>query len=235
MLLFCCLVAAAMGATVEQVEARLREIAPLRAQRIETGAPPVPEAEVRKAAQGSVVTGIVGRKAWAAAVLDVPIGRLWAGLNDETRHPGYTAVAYSELLTGKPCVSGRSVFQYLPIPMVSDRWWIGHLRSNSEIARASGNSVRELVWRSSVDPAEVTSESARKMMAEGAPIGSSRGGWLLVAIDQFSTYVEYYSNTDPGEGIPSSISTRLAARGVRETIDAMVRFAKEGKPVCPVF
>ena len=31
---------------------------------------------------------------------------LHTALNDETRHPGYTAVAYSELVSGRPCRSG---------------------------------------------------------------------------------------------------------------------------------
>ncbi len=95
--------------------------------------------------------------------------------------------------------------------------------------------MRELAWKSSVDPAEVTSESGKKIIAEGSPIGSTRGAWFLVAIDQFSTYVEYYSNTDPGEGIPQSVSSRLAVGGVKSAIEAMQKFAKEGRPVCPVF
>jgi len=192
-------------------------------------------ANIRKAAGGTIVTGLDGRRAWGVAVLDVPIGKLWAGLNDETRHPGYTPVTYSELLTGKVCESGRSVLQFLPVPVVADRWWIGHLRSNAALARASGNSVRELSWKSTVDPAEVTSESGKKMIGEGVPIGSTRGAWFLVAIDQFSTYVEYYSNTDPGAGVPAGISSRLAVGGVKSAIEAMQKFAKEGRPVCPVF
>jgi hypothetical protein len=234
MILFSLLLAA-LAASPDQVEKRLVEIQPLRAVRIETGAPVMTPENIRKAAGGVILSGLEGRKAWGVAVLNVPIGQLWAGLNDETRHPGYTPVSYSELLSGKPCESGRAVLQYLPVPMVSDRWWVGHLRSNSAIARDSGNSVRELVWRSTADPAEVTTESGKKMIAEGSPIGSSRGAWLLVAIDQFSTYVEYYSNTDPGEGIPASVSSRLAVNGVKSAIEAMQKFAKEGRPVCPVF
>ena len=234
-MLFLCWLMVAFGASPEQVEARLAEVAPLRAQRIEAGAPVMDPANIRKAAGGTIVTGLASRRAWGVAVLNVPIGKLWAGLNDETRHPGYTPVTYSELLSGKPCESGRSVLQFLPVPVVADRWWIGHLRSNAALARASGNSVRELTWKSSVDPAAVTSASGKKMIAEGVPIGSTRGAWFLVAIDQFSTYVEYYSNTDPGEGVPAGISSRLAVTGVKSAIEAMQKFAKEGRPVCPVF
>ena len=227
--------AVAYAATLDQIQARLAEIEPLRASRLERAAPRSTDDDVRKAAQGSVAVHVSGYKAWATAVLNLPIGKFWAGLNDETRHPGYTAVAYSELIKGSPCQSGRAVLQYLPIPMVTDRWWIGHIRSNANIARASSNSVREMVWRGSVDPTEVTTESGRKIIDKAAPVGSTRGGWLLVAIDQFTTYVEYYSSTNPGEGIPSSISSRLAGQGVRDNIDAMKKFATTGRPVCRVF
>lgn len=223
------------AATPEQVSQRLADIEALRELRVEKTAPRPSAADVRKAAQGTVVSGLIGRKAWAVAVMDVPIGKLWAGLNDETRQPGYTSIAYAELISGSLCKSNRRVFQYLPVPMISDRWWIGIRYSNSKLSQASGGSVREMYWRSSTDPTEVTSEAARKLMANAEPIGSTRGGWLLVAIDSFSTYVEYYANSDPGAGVPTSITNRLAAKGVRSTIEAMEKFAKEGRPVCPVY
>lgn len=225
----------ALAVSPDLVEQRLSEISQYRAQRVERGAPTVSVANARKAAAGSIVTGVSGSKAWAVAVLNIPIGQLWAGINDETRHPGYTAVAYSELLSGRRCGSGRQVLQYLPVPMVSDRWWIAIIRHNSKLIDASGGSVRELYWRSSVDPAKVTSAAGKKMVDAGAPIGSTRGAWLLVAIDPYNTYVEYYSNTDPGAGVPSSITSRLAASGVRDTIKAVHKFSKGGNPVCPVF
>ncbi|MDG1479415.1 MAG: hypothetical protein P8R54_07480 [Myxococcota bacterium] len=232
MLLF---LAVAFAATYDQIQARLTEVEPLRESRLERGAPRSSEDDIRKAAQGTVSVHVSGHKAWATTVINLPIGKFWAGLNDETRHPGYTAVAYSELLKGSPCQSGRAVLQYLPVPMVSDRWWIGHIRSNNSIARESSNSVREMVWRGSIDPSEVNTESGRKIIDKAEPIGSTRGGWFLVALDQFSTYVEYYSKTNPGEGIPSSISSRLAAQGVRDNIAAMKKFATTGRPVCRVF
>lgn len=234
-MMLCLIASVAFAVSPDVVEQRLQEIEELRAQRVERGAPPISMANARKAAQGSVVTGVTGSKAWAVAVLNIPIGQLWAGINDETRHPGYTAVAYSELISGRVCGSGRHVLQYLPVPMISDRWWIAVIRHNRTIIDASGGSVRELYWRSSVDPVEVTSAAGQKMIDAGAPIGSTRGAWLLVAVDQFNTYVEYYSNTDPGAGVPSSITSRLAASGVRDTIKAVHKFSAGGKPVCPVY
>lgn len=239
LLLLFTLLVTARAATPDQVEARLSEIRSWRELRITQGAPELSAAEVRKAAGGATVTGSLGAsgsasRVYAAALVNMGIAQLWAALNDETRHPGYTAVAYSELLKGQPCRSGRRVLQFLPVPMVSDRWWIGVLTANQDLMRQSGGAVRELSWRSSVDPAEVTSASGQKMIARGSPIAFTRGGWFLVAIDPRNTFVEYFVHTDPGAKIPSAMASMFATRGVRENIDAIVRFAKEGKPSCPI-
>jgi len=229
------LIALALGVSFPQVDARLSEIEEYRAMRLAHGAPKPNADVVKRASGGTVVTGLYGNMAWAAAVLNVPIGQLWAGLNDETRHPPFTAMGHSEILTGAPCQSGRSVFNYLPIPMVSDRWWVSHIRANDQLAAASGNSVRELTWFGTMEPSAVTSASGKKFMKEAEPIGSTRGAWFMVAIDQFNTYVEYFSATDPGAGVPSSLANRLAARGVHDQVLAIKKFATQGSPVCPVY
>ncbi len=226
----------AWAATPEEVAARLADIEPMRAQRIASNPPSVSEAEINKAAQGTVVTGVSSGRAYGAQLIKLPIAVLWSAINDETRHPGYTAVAYSELLQGAPCRNGRRVLQYLPVPvpMVSDRWWIGVLSINGAMIRDSGGSVRELAWRASVDASEITTESGKKIISKAEPIASSNGSWFLVAIDERSTYAEYFVKTDPGAGMPASVASKLAARGGREKIDAHIRFAVEGHPSSPI-
>ena len=224
--------------TAEQLLARLDEVAQQRNLRIHASAPVPSEAELRKVAGGAIVTGLLdsssGSRAYGAAVVNVGIGQFWAALNDETRHPGYTAVAYSELLEGRVCQSGRKVLQYLPVPMLADRWWIGILTKNGKVHQASGGSVRELAFSSSVDPALVTSDSGKKMIGQAQPIGFSKGAWFMVALDERSTYVEYYLHTDPGGRIPGGMASMFATRGVRENIEAIQRFAKEAKPSCSI-
>ena len=230
--------ATAWAVDADVLEARLAEIAPLREHRIQRSAPPIASNDVRKAAGGTTVTGLIssnsGSKAYGVAVVPVSIGRFWAALNDETRHPGYTATAYSELVSGRVCASGRRVLQYLPVPMLSDRWWIGIITANSKLASQSGGSVRELSFASSVDPTEVTSEAGQKMIAGATPLGFSKGGWFMVAVDDRHTYVEYYLHTDPGGRIPGGMASMFATRGVRENIEAITRYAKEAKSSCAV-
>lgn len=228
---------AAHASSVEEVEARLAEVAPLRERRITRGVQPIRPQEVRRAAEGNVVTGGLGQgRAYGLALVPIPIGLLWSALNDETRHPGYTAVGYSELLSGSVCQSGRRVLQYLPVnvPFVSDRWWIGILSQNRALQRDTGGSVRELAWSSSVDPAEITSSAGQDMISKGTPIGSTAGGWFLVAIDERSTWLEYFVRSDPGPGVPPSVQSMLVTKGVRQNIDAMQKFALQGRPSCPI-
>jgi len=227
----------AFAVDADALESRLAEVAPLRDWRVYQ-APTPSSADIRKAAGGSVVTGLLssssGSKAYGVAVVPVDIGRMWAALNDETRHPGYTAVEYSELISGSVCRSGRRVLQYLPVPMLADRWWIGVIQLNSKIASQSGGAVRELSFTSSTDASEVTSEAGQKMISGATPVGFSKGGWLLVAVDDRHTYVEYFLHTDPGGRIPGGMASMFASKGVRQNIEAITRFAKENTPSCAI-
>lgn len=227
----------AWAVDADQLERRLDEVAAMRDWRVYQ-APAPSSADVRKAATGSVVTGLLstdtGSKAYGVAVVPVDIGTFWAALNDETRHPGYTAVSYSELVSGSVCRSGRKVLQYLPVPMLADRWWVGVLTMNGKIQSQSGGAVRELAFTSSVDASLVTSPSGQKMMANASPIGFSKGGWLLVAVDDRHTYVEYFLHTDPGGRIPSGMASMFATKGVRQNIEAITRFAKEARSSCAI-
>ena len=105
-------------------------------------------------------------------------------------------------------------------------------KARLELARLA---AREPKSRASTNSATFAGgNAAAKYISEIRPIGFAKGGWFLVAIDERSTWVEYYSWSDPGAGIPSSMASSLATRGVASTFDAMERFAKEGKPICPV-
>ncbi len=222
----------------EALIARLQQVHEHRSLRQVNGHRPS-EADLRKVASGGVITGLLessggGNRAYGLAVVPLPISRFWAALNDETRHPGYTPVAYSELLEGRPCAAKRKVLQYLPVPMMSDRWWIGMLSKNQRVQTASGGAVRELSWSSSTDASLVKTESGQKMISQAVPIGFSKGAWFLVALDERSTYVEYYLHSDPGGRIPAGMARMFATRGVRQAIEAIQKFAQEAKPACAI-
>jgi len=77
-------------------------------------------------------------------------------------------------------------------------------------------------------------ESGRKVIAQGIPIGFTKGSWFLVAIDDRSTFLEYYQWSDPGGKLPASMSNSFAARAIRKNFASMEQFAREGNPSCPI-
>lgn len=228
------------GAPESILLTRIDEVAPYRALRLAPGPPDIPREAYESVAEGRIVTGMqaveghAAKKAYGAGLIDAPIALLWAAVNDELHHPGYTRITYAELVDGEPCRSGRAVLQFMPVPIISDRWWITHLSSNEGIWEASGGAVRELYWSSTVDPDEVTSERGREVVSQNTPVGFTRGGWLLVEIDDASTLLEYYIWTDPGGRIPKAAANLFAAGGIRDAIEAMGRYVHEATPTCPV-
>ncbi len=234
------LIGLAQAATVDEVESRLAEIEDLRSMRM-VSAPALSESEIKKAAGGTIITGQQstsdGNKVYGAALLDVPIAEFYAGINDETRHGDYVnAMAYSEIQKGRACQNGREILQVIEIPVwgFSNRWWIGIKHSNDELLRESGGSVREIKWTSTIDESRVTTEHGKKMTKNAVPIGYTKGAWFMVAIGPRETWVEYYQQTDPGSGIPQSIANSQASKGVRNAMESMRKFAKEGNPSCPI-
>ena len=232
------LVATSLAGSGELVMERLAEVEQLRAYRMARSAPALTEQEHRDVAAGKVVTGLVSvdghraKKAYGAAVFDVPIGKLWSALNDDQAQVAYTDIGYSELLSGEPCSSGRQVFEFLPLPVVTDRWWITNIRLNTGLMRASEGRVREFAWQSSDDYSVLRSTEGRSMADKGMPVTFNRGGWFLVDLDGERTLAEYFVWTDPGGSIPASSATLFAGSSIRKAFDDMERLARDGAS-CP--
>ena len=85
--------------------------------------------------------------------------------------------------------------------------------------------MRELVWSSSADASEVTSDKARELVAEGVPVAFTKGSWYLTALDDSHTLVEYYSWVDPGGNLSPKMMAWFAGKSIRKAIDGMVRAA----------
>jgi hypothetical protein len=227
-------VGAAWADGLEAAAARLDEVlsstSAWRAMRQADRPPSLPEKDWEAVRAGDTavtvvaVDGTLARKTLGVRIVAVPIDRLWGAINDERQHVKYTDLVYAELLEGAACQDGRQVFQYLDVgvPMVQDRWWVTIRRSNRAVASASGGKVRELVWSSAPDGSGVTSAAAVAKMAEGVPVGFTRGSWYLTAIDAQHTLVEYYSWVDPGGNLNPKMMAWFAGRSLRKAIDGMV-------------
>jgi len=179
------------------------------------------------------VEGHKAKKAWAVAVLDVPIGRFWAAINDDKNKPDHSSLEYAEVLKGGVCGRDRRVFQFLPIGWgVTARWWVINVKANDAIEQASGGRVREQHWKTDGDWT-VPTATARAWAEQGMHIDMTRGSWLLVDLDGEHTLVEYYTWADPGGALPAGFASRLAAGNIEDTFEAMTDLARKG-PHCKI-
>ncbi len=216
------------------MEARLAEVAPLRAQRV-SAAPALPEDAYARAARGRVASGIMevsghdAKRGWGVTVFDVPIAALWAGINDEMNHTGLTPVSHTEIVSGIPCADKRHVLMLLPLPlMLQDRWWIVENTLNEALAVASGGAVRELAWKDVSNPEQHSMSSASRDKVDSAQaVAFTIGAWLLIALDDGHTLGEYTVWTDPGGAIPAGPASMFAAGGIEQTFKAMRDYARD--------
>jgi len=204
-------------------------------------APSIQDKDYRKAADGSIVTGLErvpgsgAKRAWGLAVVDAPIEVVWSAVNDFSNHTELTKVSFSEIQSGRNCESGRAVFQYLPIgvPMLSDRWWVTVITATPAVHQASGGRVRELTSVADMRPEALRTAQAKARSQQGTPIGFSKGGWLLTALDDGTTLAEFTVWSDPGGYVPASIATSFATGGVEDNLEALRLLVDKG-PGCPI-
>lgn len=220
---------------------RVAETRDLRAQRASAVAPSLTEKHYRAAAAGEISTGVekvpghAAKLGYGVGVLDVGVEALWAALNDETRHGDLTQLDHVELVSGQPCKDGRKVLMVLPLPLITDRFWVNTNRYTTALASASAGQVRELTWQSVGDPASEPLSTVGKAKVEGlVPIGFNRGSWFLVALDDTHTLAEFTSWVDPGGSLPTGAASMFATSGIEDTFAAMETYAKRGVLPCGV-
>ncbi|MEZ4320923.1 MAG: hypothetical protein R3F61_25825 [Myxococcota bacterium] len=231
------LASAALAISPEALSTRLAEVAELRARRLGTEAPSIPADAYAKVAAGEVVTGLEdadgtkARKIWGVGIVEVPVDRFFSAINDERNKPAYSKLAHSLVLDGDYCAPERVVFQFMPVPLLTDRWWVIQQRINTAVQDASGGRVRELAWRPPPAPEPALSPEAVGISVQGMRVTHTYGGWFLVDLDGTSTLVEFWSWSDPGGNVPVRMASSLAAGSIGETFTSMGELARKG-PDC---
>jgi hypothetical protein len=215
------------------IQSRLEETNEFRALRKATDSPTIPQDAYKLAAKGKIATGVVGtggsgpKKAWGVAVLPLSIETLWAGINDEFANSDYSPVNHTAIVKGKRCEAHRTVVMVLPIPILSDRWWMIDLYTNTTLEEKSNQMVQELSWQEVSNPKQFSMDEETKSLTQGQVyIEFTRGAWYLTALDESNTLGEYYTWADPGGYIPDAATT-FAASSIVETFEGMVRFTAE--------
>ena len=210
---------------------------PYRELRLLDHNPTIPAAAYQSAAKGNIATGLqtvnghAAKIGWGVAIFDIPLAHLYASINEEERHIDLTAVSYAKVLKGAPCSDGREVLMILPLPIISDRWWITHQYTNPQMRKQSNNQAAELIWKEVpnwLPPAEYQSR-----LEDAVQIPFTQGSWFLLALDERHTLAEYHSWVDPGGNIPAGPASEFATGSIEDTFQQMAQYAKgQSKSMC---
>lgn len=227
------IVGAAQPAWAGDLTAAVEAAGPFRSLRM-AEAPQIPAWAYARAAKGEVATGLeavdgsAAGKGWGVAVLDAPVEAVWMAINDESRQAGRMPVSVSAVVGGAAYAAPRQVFEYLPLPIVSDRWWVVDIAHNGPLYAASSGRMWELSWVDDPNAQQVVDASAyASQAASGVPVAFTRGAWLLIDAGEGRTLVEYYAWSDPGGSVPAGLASRFAGGAIRDTLKAAGALATE--------
>ena len=122
---------------------------------------------------------------------------------------------------------------HLPIPMLSDRWWVTVQGTNPNIRQISNGQIAELTWNALNNQNAFTLDEESKTYTTNAVwVTESAGAWLLVRLDDTHTLGEYHAWSNPGGYIPSGLASSLSSSGIADTFSAMETFAKSNTERC---
>jgi hypothetical protein len=215
------------------------KIAEWTPHRLSKSAPKITQKQVAEALSGGIVTGvevveqIKAGKGYAMGVFDIPIDVLWRGVSDEDHHAEFMAADISKTVDGVARRDGHTLFQYMKMPIISDRWWVVRMNFNGALYKSTSGKVWEVVWNDRQKDQALIDSLDPSMISEGIPIEWAKGSWLLVDLGAGKTFVMYHTWSDPGGRIPVGLGTRLAAGTVKNNLIEMTEFSKKHARTCP--
>ena len=221
--------------TGTQVAAQLES---WRSQRGIDTAPKIPVSAYQQALNGKIAKGIEvvedikAAKGYGVAVFNIPISQMWKAIADEDHHANATSVTMSETIHGPARAHDHVIFQFLDVPMFTDRWWLVNIKYSSGLYTASNGKLWELTWRDRNKDTQLVNMLDLTQFDDAMPVAWTKGAWLLMALDDGRTLIEYHTWSDPGGSVPVGLATRFAAGEVAQHLKNMARFARQHTPTC---
>jgi hypothetical protein len=233
-----CMVLWTVAAWATNPDALLADLKRWQPLRSSTTAPDIPRHVYQAALDGEITSGIEivedikAAKAYGVAVFDIPIETFWKAIADEDHHANALPITRSMTIDGRRRSPDHTIFQYMDIPILSDRWWVVRIQYNGGLYTASKHRAWELVWEDRLKEPAMRSKIAPALIADGMPIAWTKGAWLLVDLGQGRTLVEYHTWSDPGGSVPPGPASRFAAGEVKSNLRSIRTFAKNHTPTC---
>lgn len=218
-----------------EVAAQLESYRPHRG--IDT-APKIPVSAYQQALDGEIARGIEvvedikAAKGYGVAVFDLPIETLWKAITDEDHHASLTSVKISETIQGTPRAHDHVLFQYLDVPVLTDRWWLVNIRHTAALYTASGGKAWEVTWQDRNSDPSLVGLLDLTQFDDAIPVAWTKGAWLLLQLDDGRTLIEYHTWSDPGGSVPVGLATRFASGEVAQNLSNMAKIAKTHIPTC---
>ena len=216
----------------------LQDLSAWRAHRMTETAPAIPASAYQSALNGEIASGIEvvpevkAAKGYGVSVVNAPIATVWKAVADEDHHANALPISQSMTVQGRARSPDHTVFQYMNVPLLTDRWWLVRIRYNSNLYAASGGRAWELVWEDRLKDAELRSTIRPELVEDGMPIAWSKGAWLLVDLGDGRTLIEYHTWSDPGGNVPAGPASRFAAGEVKNNLRSIADFARRHTPTC---
>jgi len=209
-----------------------------RSQLLSTHHLKIPESAYIQASQGKIATGlqsVAGHKAkigWGVGVFHVSIDRFWASINNGDRHAGKTPISFAKIVDGKACKDKRKMFMILPLPIVSDRWWVVETSMNPNLEKSSRGTVREMSWKNVKDPKSYVAEEYRSQLHDMVNISFTQGAWVLTDIGNGYTLGEYHTWADSGGSVPADLTAHFVEGNIIKTMLAMEDYSRGTELPC---
>lgn len=210
----------------------LDEVAPLRSLR-KSSPPVIPAAAYTKALGGQIATGVemvegvAAGKAWGVSKLDIAASDVWKAVNSDEVFEDYMPVDHSDVVSGRKHADGRYIFQYMPLPLVDDRWWITKLQHNTKLFTESGGRIMELYWFDQMDRTDLLNDAQKELVEDGFPVEFTKGSWMVIDLGGDQSLVEYFVWSDPGGSLPAGAASQFAGGAVDETMLAITKLAQK--------
>jgi hypothetical protein len=196
-------------------------------------APTIPADAYTRAFAGEVVSGVElvegvnAGKAWGVAKLDLPASAVWKAVNSDEVFEKFMPIDHSDVVHGRKHADGRFIFQYMPLPLVDDRWWITKMNHNTKLFNESGGAMMELYWFDHMDRTDLLNESQTELVEDGHPVDFTKGSWLVIDLGADTSLVEYFVWSDPGGALPAGPASQFAGGAMDETMKAITTLAEK--------
>lgn len=226
----------AAESTPESIVTYLKSILPLRSY--ETFS--FTDEEYLRVAKGESVfktrdiAGTPIKEGGVSKLVNIPAWKIWRVVTDEYHHNQYMPqIKFATVLKGQG--SGREIFDYLEIPIVSDRQWIVTALNWGDLWKKSAGKIWLVTFNTPKDQLDIITKNLesgkipadiKKIQSDAIIIKESRASYTMIELPDGRTIVEYRAFSDPAGKIPASILNLGLPSTAKKLVNAIEERAK---------